>query len=329
LHLEFSDNGNISTHFINHSPGSEYKRKLMMMTDPSNHAPPARVPTYYTRLPGEGPGDSIFASSTKQNYTTLEFGELLPLSVDDYGFSTPDRASTHPLSEDRGTLGNAYSPPLRPLLRLCTDNEEGRRRYEKQERDIFTFAAATSPGPLPRSCYPESGRREMPEFSSGSIEPELEEALVDNYRFQMAMSGADVFNPLPGSPMTAAGVKSSGLSGTTHTSFDDGHFPPDANYAEPMPLGSWHQWTESARPGRHAEAESSALEERRGSNEYTFKPTDIMTPPEATLDDGLDLFQTYNATRRQRSNYLSSFSSAGGVPIGSLHKGALPTKSRS
>lgn len=59
----------------------------MRITDPANLIGERPVPTYYTRLPGEGPSDQTSSIIKRQSLTP---SDLLQLPRDDFGFSIPE-----------------------------------------------------------------------------------------------------------------------------------------------------------------------------------------------------------------------------------------------
>ncbi|KAF7192021.1 Glutamyl-tRNA(Gln) amidotransferase subunit A, mitochondrial [Pseudocercospora fuligena] len=90
--LELGSSGLMSTSFI-HSPELERRSELLALTDPSwKHT--QRVPTYYTKLPGEGPDDRPLLSASSSRDASLSSCELLELPTDDFGFSMPDEPAT-------------------------------------------------------------------------------------------------------------------------------------------------------------------------------------------------------------------------------------------
>ncbi|KXT05537.1 hypothetical protein AC578_3741 [Pseudocercospora eumusae] len=90
--LELGSSGLMSTSFI-YSPELERRSELMTMTDPSLKRT-QRVPTYYTKLPGEGPDDRPLLSASSSRDASLGPYELLELPIDDFGLSMPDGPAT-------------------------------------------------------------------------------------------------------------------------------------------------------------------------------------------------------------------------------------------
>ncbi|EME88823.1 uncharacterized protein MYCFIDRAFT_80180 [Pseudocercospora fijiensis CIRAD86] len=90
--LDLASSASMSTTFI-HSPGLERHSELMALTDPPwKHT--QRVPTYYTKLPGEGPEDRPLLSARSSRDASLTPSELLDLPTDDFGLSMPDEPAT-------------------------------------------------------------------------------------------------------------------------------------------------------------------------------------------------------------------------------------------
>ncbi|KAF2167677.1 hypothetical protein M409DRAFT_21831 [Zasmidium cellare ATCC 36951] len=73
------------------SPQQDDESELMRITNPANLIGERPVPTYYTRLPGEGPSDQQHLLGKKQSLTP---SDLLQLPTDDFGFSVPEGPTT-------------------------------------------------------------------------------------------------------------------------------------------------------------------------------------------------------------------------------------------
>ncbi|KAF2210710.1 hypothetical protein CERZMDRAFT_99319 [Cercospora zeae-maydis SCOH1-5] len=93
LKLNLRDSPSLSTGLLYGPPMIDQNSELMAITNPVSQAS-MRVPTYYTRLPGEGPKDAIAADKADNKQGPVAVSEFLQLPVDGFEFSTPEGPST-------------------------------------------------------------------------------------------------------------------------------------------------------------------------------------------------------------------------------------------
>ncbi|PPJ58065.1 hypothetical protein CBER1_03820 [Cercospora berteroae] len=93
LKLNLRDSPSLSAGFLYSPSMTDQNSELMSITNPVNQGS-MKVPTYYTRLPGEGPTDAFLASKGNSRQLSGTLSEFLRLPTDEFEFSTPDRPST-------------------------------------------------------------------------------------------------------------------------------------------------------------------------------------------------------------------------------------------
>ncbi|CAK1359897.1 unnamed protein product [Cercospora beticola] len=93
LKLNLRDSPSLSAGFLYSPAMIDQNSELMSITNPVNQDS-MKVPTYYTRLPGEGPADAILAGKGNSRQVPGAVSEFLRLPTDEFEFSTPDRPST-------------------------------------------------------------------------------------------------------------------------------------------------------------------------------------------------------------------------------------------
>ncbi|GIZ37784.1 hypothetical protein CKM354_000122000 [Cercospora kikuchii] len=93
LKLNLRDSPSLSTGFLYSPPMIDQNSELMSITNPVNQGS-MKVPTYYTRLPGEGPTDAILAGKGNSRQLSGAVSEFLRLPTDEFELSTPERPST-------------------------------------------------------------------------------------------------------------------------------------------------------------------------------------------------------------------------------------------
>ena len=92
LMLNLGDTANMSTSFLQHEPEFDQRKELLALTDPTNDAA-MRIPTYYTRLPGQGPTDALLSADRND---MEPFPDLLPVDKcfgERYKASAPDSSA--------------------------------------------------------------------------------------------------------------------------------------------------------------------------------------------------------------------------------------------